>query len=304
MLRRLVPATAAAALLLAGLTACASEESAAEACSTPYAPGVLSDGVTVSGTVGERPEVKLPSDVPIKTTQRTVHAVSEGDSDQRVDEGTLVGVNLSAFDAATGTQVYESPGFDSGVPEYLIISEEQPNPLADSLRCATAGERVVMALSVEDSAPFAPQLGVTGSVVFVADVMSATKLAAKGSPKGLPSGYPAVVTDEAGQPGVVLPPRPAPAGISSAARIVGEGPVLEAEDDVIAQILDVGWDGSIAQNSWDAGPMGLAGETASGEAGVTYRAELTGYPVGSQVVVVENQGEQQRVVVVDILATI
>lgn len=306
MLRRIVPASAAAALLVTGLAACSVQSESIDDCVAPYSPGVLSDGVTVSGEIGERPVVSLPEDISIKTTQRTL-ITDDRDPDASVaDVGSMVGVNLTAFDNLTGEQLYESAGFDSGTPEYVFVSEDQPNPLTDALRCAAAGDRVVIALSPSDSSPFGVQLGASGigSVVFVADVVSSRELASQGRVQGLPTGFPAVVTDESGQPGVVLPPRPAPEGMTDATRIVGEGETVGADDTVVLQVLDVKWDGLISQNSWDNGPIAIPGETESESGGLTYRGALTGHTVGSQVVVTENQGENHRVVVVDILAVI
>ena len=306
MLRRLVPATAAAALLLAGLTGCAAQQARAADCEPTLEPGALSDNVTVLGEFGTAPEVSVPDDIDILASQRTV--VDAADAGGEVArEQSLVSVNMAFFDAASGEQLYASPAFSGAgdAAEFLLVSEDLANPLSEAVRCTTAGDRVVLALSPEDSAQIAMQLGGTpdASIVGVIDVVEAAPLAARGPARGLPSGYPAVVTNAEGRPGVVLPPREAPAGVSSAVRVAGDGERVEASDNVIAQVLTVGWDGVQRLNTWDTGLVALGTEEQTEQSGYTFRGELTGKTVGSQVVVVENRDGDAQVVVVDILGT-
>ncbi|MFT4231408.1 MAG: peptidylprolyl isomerase [Leucobacter sp.] len=305
MLRRLVPATAAVVLLLAGATGCSAQQSAASDCESSLGPGALSDSVTVLGGFGEAPQISVPKQTDILSTQRTV-VQSDGDRSGAADEGTLVGVNMAFFDSSTGDQLYESPGFtdEGGSPEFLLVSEENSNPLSEAIRCTAPGDRTVLALSPEDSTEFGMQLGsvVVSPVIGVFDTVTTSPLAAQGAARGLPDGYPAVVTNEDGRPGVVLPPSEAPAGTTSAVRIEGSGEKIAADDNVIAQVLSVGWDGEEETNTWDTGLTALGAEDQIDQSGFGFRTELTGKTVGSQVVVIENEeGDQPRVVVVDIV---
>ncbi|RGE18074.1 peptidylprolyl isomerase [Leucobacter sp. wl10] len=305
MLRRLVPATAAAVLLLAGVTGCSAQQSAAADCEPRLKPGVLSDTVTVQGAFGEAPQVSVPKQTEILTSQRTVVESAEDRTDV-ASEGSLVGVNMAFFDSASGNQLYASPGFSQakGSPEFLMIDRKNSNPLSEAVRCTSPGDRVVLAMSPKESAQLGAQLRSTSTapIVGVIDTVSAGPLTARGSVRGLPSGYPAVVTNEKGRPGVVLPPRDAPAGTSSAVRIAGDGAKVAASDNVIAQVLSVGWDGQEQTNSWDTGVMALGAEDQVAQSGFTFRGELTGKTVGSQVVVIDRpQGGDARVVVVDIV---
>lgn len=305
MLRRLVPATAAVALLLAGATGCSAQRSAAD-CEPRFEPGALSDSVTVLGGFGEAPQISAPEQVDILASQRTVVHEAEERSGA-AGEGTLVGVNMAFFDSDSGEQLYQSPGFaEAGQsPEFLLVSEETANPLSEAVRCTVPGDRVVLAMSPEESMQFGMQLGsvVVTPVIGVIDTVSTSPLAASGPVRGLPSGYPAVVTNDEGRPGVVLPPRPAPAGIDSAVRIAGSGAEVSAADNVIAQVLSVGWDGVEQLNTWDTGLMAIGTEEqASDQIGTEVRGELTGASVGSQVVVIDNaQDGGARVLIIDII---
>ncbi|MCW2287697.1 hypothetical protein EDF60_1385 [Leucobacter luti] len=304
MLRRIIPATAVTALLIAGVTGCSAQQNAAADCTPSMGPGALSDNVVVLGEFGHAPQVSVPKGTDILTSQRTVVSENPDRSDIAAEQ-TIVGVNMAFYDSESADTLYASPGFtDPKLPsEYLLVSEAAANPLSEAVRCAAAGDRVVLALSPEEGAQLGSQLGSTGNgtVVGVIDVVSASPLAAKGKTRGLPNGYPAVVTNENGIPGVVLPPSAPPTGTTSATRIEADGPKVTAEDGVIAQVLSVSWDGTTELNTWETGPQVLGTEAQIPESGNTFRTELTGAAVGSQVVVLENEGEQPRVVVVDIL---
>lgn len=305
MLRRIIPATAAAVLLLGGVAGCSAQQAQAADCSPSLQPGALSDGTTVLGSFGEAPQISAPKSVKILTSQRSV--VETGDSDGYVaGEQSLVGVNMAFFDAASGDSLYASAGFaDSTQPSQpLLVSKATANPLSEAVRCSVPGDRVVLALSPQDSAQIATQLGAApdANVIGVIDVVSTGPTATEGKARGLPNGFPAVVTNDKGRPGVVLPPTEAPTGTTTAVRIAGDGDKVAKSDTVIAQVLSVGWDGTVQENTWDTGLTLLPNETDATAAGVSYRAELTGARVGSQLVVVEHvTGAGARVVVIDVL---
>ncbi|WP_336659292.1 peptidylprolyl isomerase [Leucobacter sp. USHLN153] len=306
MLRRILPATAAAVLLLAGVTGCSAQEAQAADCSAKMQPGALSDGTKVLGSFGEIPEISVPEDLSISSTQRTV--VAEGEKDGRVAvEDSLVGVNMAFFAASGGDALYQSPGFDdpNAMPEMLLVDEDAANPLSEAVRCSVPGDRVVLALSPEDSAQLGAQLGApTGdTLVGVIDVRTSSALRATDGPvRGLPNGFPAVVTNDEGQPGIVLPPTEAPEGMHSGVRIEGDGKVVQAGDAVIGHVLSVDWNGTIQQNTWDSGVVMIGSQDDIEMSGNTFRTELTGAKVGSQVVIVEHEsGGLARVVVVDIV---
>lgn len=307
MLRRLVPATAAAGLLLAGLTGCSAQQASAADCAPSLQPGALSDHTEVSGAFGQAPTVTVPDDLTIQSTQRTIaeHG-DDGDDAVVAEDGTIVGVNMTFVDSETGDGLYASPGLQdpTASPELLLLSEDAENPLNEAVRCTVPGDRVVLALSPDDSLQLGMQLGsmTTAPIVGVLDVVTTAHTSAEGRAHGLPNGYPAVTTTEDGQPGIVLPPANAPTSTSSAVRIDGAGEDVGADDNVIAQVLAVGWDGQVRQNTWDSGLTGLGTETQIEQSGFTFRSELTGKSVGSQVVVVEAlEGGDAQVVVVDIL---
>lgn len=307
MLRRIVPATAAVALLLTGLTACSAPQDQSSNCEAQLKPGVLSDGVKVKTGFGELPEVTIPKDVDIDVSQRSF-AEKAKDRSRLAGENTLVSMNMALYDAATSTPVYASPAFSGQAtgPEFLMVSEEQSNPVSEAVRCAAVGDRIVLAISAADAAQISGDDST--ALVGVIDVVAESPLRAEGKLRGLPNGFPAVVTNDEGRPGVVVPPGKAPEGTRSAVRIEGDGAVVTDTENVVAQVTEVLWDPSVTDNAqkllsdtWTDGLKALGNEEQIAQSGNTFRTELTGKTVGSQVVILENTGGKARVLVVDIL---
>lgn len=313
-------AVAASILVLGGLTACstASDEATeanggVEGCATSLAPGVLSDNVILTGEAGDAPKVQLPEGAAVYVNQRTLHPASDAtDSATRaekvVEDTALVGVKLSMFDSVSGEQLYASAAYadDSQPPEYLISnSSADADPLSNAVACTVAGDRVVLALDPETSMALAQQLGgaAAGSIVVIMDIESVTPTVSSGAVRGLPAGFPAVVTNEDGQPGVVLPPTDGPEGLNVATRIAGNGSEVTAESSVIANVLVVDAEtGAVTQNTWESGIIGIGSEADIAQSGATYRAAVTGANVGSQLVIVENTDDARQVVVIDVIA--
>ena len=304
MRRRIAPTAAAIALLAAGLTGCSAAASADD-CVPTIGPGALSNNVTVLGEFGEDPQVSIPSDITIQAPQRTI-VQSADDRGEAAGSNSLVSVNIAYFDSATGDQLGEPSTFDSDRgTSFVVNSPENETPITETMKCTAPGDRTVIALEPMESLAYMDQLGLTpgASLVMVVDTVSTSPLHSDGTRRGLPSGFPAVVTDETGQPGVVLPPREAPADTRSAASIVGNGPEITAEQSVIGQALIVSWDEAekLADTRDNGSPMPLGTEESAEQSGISFRGELTGHTVGSQVVIIEG-GEGAQVIVVDILA--
>lgn len=312
MLRRIAPAVLATAVIAAALTGCSSAD-ANEVdrgdCKPVLSPGVMSDSVVVLGGFNAEPQVKIPSDTDIATTQRSIVDSSDVKKNAPVaGANSVVSVNFELFEQSTGEQLYRTDGFAAGEKnrknEFFLLSEDAANPLVEAVRCAVPGERIVLAMSQTDSIALHNQLGgdfETG-IIAVIDVEAVSGLRAEGPVRGLPNGFPAVVTDSTGRVGMVLPPRDAPTGSTAAVRIMGDGPKVAKDDTIIVQVLSVSWTGSVLSNTWaDGGPQLIDTEEVATKQGLNFRTELTGKRVGSQVVITEG-GDSARAIVVDILA--
>lgn len=306
MRRRIVPVAVAATLVMAGLTGCAGSAGPSADCTNPLQPGPLSDGVTVGGDSGI--SVQGPSD--ILNAQRSVLQPGDGGGTESTPGG-IVTANVTMYDAATGKVLDQRENAPHLVlPSNMLsdvkkgLASEQSDSmgvdvlLATALLCTSPGERLIVASTPTQS--MASQLG-TAATVVVVDVLDAAPDRAEGSLRGLPNGFPAVTTDDTGRPGIVLPPQAAPSKIKVAPRIVGTGKKVTDTNSVIGQALTVSWSGSVVANTWDSGMTGFGTEEQPNPS-YTFRGQLTGYPVGSQIVILDpNKGDPQ-VHVVDIIS--
>lgn len=299
MRRRVLPVTAVATLAFAGLTGCTVSTTGADACVAPLSPGALSESVSVGSLTGGEPEVTLDSGAKIVNAQRSL-VEEASDRDVVAAEGTIVSANLAYFDSATGEMLEASPTFGSGTAGELFLASAEGGPVLQGVLCSAPGDLVAIALPADLSTGAVSTPG--ASLVVLAEIVDVAPGSASGAITPLPSGFPAVVTDEAGRVGLVLPPQEAPAETKTAVRIMGDGPEVQADSMIIGNVLTVGWDGQQLKNTWESSPENLGSEEQIEQSGATFRAALTGLPVGSQVVVIEPGDGSPRVSVIDILA--
>lgn len=299
MRRRIFPLFAATAVVAAALTGCSTVDPAAT-CEALLSPGALSDSVRVSGDSADSLRVTAAEGIEALGAQRSIissDSVASDHSGDTVEAGSIFEANLAYVNTTTGEVLQTSPGFGTDQGQIFLANPEADTIFA-SVVCATVGDTVVTAYSPDESMA----MGVDGQLVVLAEITGVSSPRATGSSRALPSGFPAVTNDEHGRPGLVLPPQQAPATVKSALRIEGNGANVTAEQSIIGQVLTVGWDGKQIKNSWDEGPQGFGTEADMEQSGMTFRAALTGYPVGSQVVVIEPFDGAPRVSVIDILA--
>ncbi|MBO1902547.1 hypothetical protein J4H92_11375 [Leucobacter weissii] len=304
MRRRIIPAAVSAALLVTGLTACTSAESPATVCENPLQPGVLSNAVTGEpSAIGEGAN-------DILNAQRSLIVEAQERSDTAAPGGIVV-ADVTLFDAVTGQVLDEREGAPHlALPEDLIgeasaaLSSSDSNSIgadfliAAALLCTAPGDSVAVAMTPQQAQ--ASQLG-SDAIAAVIAVRSVFRTQAEGSERALPNGFPAIAVNDAGRPGVVLPPASGPSEARVAPRVLGTGEEITAESMAIGQALTVDWSGEVVQNTWESGLVAF-GTEAEANPTFPFREQLTGYPVGSQVVILD-PGEGEPVVhVVDILA--
>lgn len=306
MRRRIVPAAVSATLVVAALTGCAGSGDSNAECVNPLRPGPLSNGVEVGSDGG----VKITGDTGSLNAQLTT-AVESEDRSRIAEPGAVVFADVTIYDAVSGSQLdrrENSPYL--ALPENLLpeareklqSSESDSLPvqylLATALVCAAPGDTLVMTATADQA--MRSQLSFN-SVVAVVDVLQTFPGRVEGAARGLPSGFPAVATDESGRPGVVLPPQAAPAKITSAARIVGDGEKITAKDSPIGNVLTVSWKGAVVTNTWDTNLV-IFGTEDQPNTDYGFRDQLDGYPIGSQVVILDPNDGDPVVHVVDIVA--
>jgi peptidylprolyl isomerase len=258
----------------------------------------LSDSVSIAGDSASTLRVSLNEGSSVFAAQRSV--ISEATNRGAVvTEGAIVGANVAYIDSVTGEVLEVSPTFGTGEGDALFLANAQSSAIVAGTLCAAVGDTLAIALSADESAAMGM---LDGSLVTVVEVVSANEPRAHGAHRLLPSGFPAVAINDQGQPGVVLPPQQAPSEVRSALRIEGTGDIVAADQSVIGNVLTVSWSGAELKNTWPQGPQSFGTEEQAVQAGASFRSQLTGYPVGSQVVVIEPGDGGATVSVVDILA--
>ncbi|MCW2867664.1 MAG: peptidylprolyl isomerase, FKBP-type [Marmoricola sp.] len=186
----------AALALTATATACGSQVQAP-------APS-LKDRVSVSGSFGERPSIRIKAPLTLKETSSWV--TRSGSGDEVVGAASTAILQLTIADGRTGRTAISTR--DAGQRALEVKMGDQVFPsLAQALTGKPTGSRVVVASTAKDAygSQGSPQIGIKPGdpVVIVADVLSTDPSKLVTTPSGtthaLPRGLPRIV-EAGGQP--------------------------------------------------------------------------------------------------------
>lgn len=296
-------AIAVSAALLLSLSACASQnsvdafnasfESQPQVCK-PLSGNETAKKVQVTGEFGKEPKVSVPAGIESKKFESVEVIKGTGPVIHGNEE---VVVDFTLYNATTGKKI-QGTKYDGASPAvlHLLPSAAAGPDYCAALADAHQGSRVVYYMPAlrTHAGKGIPSLGVGAkdSIIFVFDIRAVALPRATGAAQPAQNGFPAVVTDKDGVPGIVLPHTPAPALKTTkvATLIKGTGPVVHAGDKVIVHYSGMVWaDGSnqLFDSSWQkegrepfSSPLN---ETALIKGWVK---ALDGQTVGSQVVAV------------------
>lgn len=241
-------------------------------------PGNKSDAVRVTGDFGT--ELKLDSRVSTQSFQRTVMQSGDG---APVEVGSWFVGKLNIF-------VGESGNVYTQEESRFVMSSERLAPWYYSMvNCASEGDRIASVMPAVDllgPGGGGGEIADDDTLVAVLDlgaVLSPGAGRAVGAEQALPAGFPGLAVDANGVPSIVDAAGAAPgASVRFAARIVGEGPVVEPGQTVLAHYRSVvARTGTVLDDTWAATALAFPVDQA-----LPGLAEgLTGQTVGSQVVV-------------------
>jgi hypothetical protein len=293
--------TLSAGLLLA-LAGCSGSPAEPD-CSAAAESGASSSLVTATGELGADPAVTFPSPLVPTSVQRSVLIAGDAEGDV-VADGSVVNVTYAAYDGETGDAV---GSLQSGL---IVVNDSLPGGLLDGLLCTTAGERVAVALPNDDATEIVS--GAPGSIVMVFDILETYPSAADGASQPAQSGFPSVVHDENGRPGISINGT-APDEAKSTVLKKGDGDEVAEGDSVLLQSTAVSYDSrEVVSSTWETGTPALwlmTDDTAQTQqstqpAGIT--PFLVGQTVGSEVLVVlpGADGGAATAYVVDILGVL
>ena len=280
-----------AGLSMTGLTACASPGTAQASCETAVTSGAASALVSVSGDFGSVPEVTFPTPLKSTSTQRTEIIAGSG---APAVAGQQLNVELNVYNATTG-EVIQQGAYDGANLVPVVLNGAGLQGLTDGLLCAQVGERIAIVISPEDAFGDAGneqfQVAPTDALVVVADVVTAFLPRADGVDQTVANGLPAVVLDENGTPGVVVPNGEAPTTLEVGVLKKGAGEKITEGATVTVNYSGVLWkEKTVFDSSWVNGsPVSLVAAAGSAtEPGVIagMATALIGQTVGSQIVMV------------------
>ncbi len=163
-LRRL-PTVLLPVLLLAGLTACGSDDDASA--SQPL------DAVSIEGEVGKEPQVSWKDQLQVDSLETKTLETGDG---PELQDGDKVNAQIWIGNGYTEKKAYST--YDSNTPESVTVGSDQLNPLfADAVTAGkTIGSRIVVTTPADKAFGAAgnPQLGIGNkdSVLVIVDLVS------------------------------------------------------------------------------------------------------------------------------------
>ena len=280
-----------AGLVMTALTACASPGVSQASCDSGATSGNASALVAAAGDFGSVPQVTFPTPLKTTSTQRT--EIISGSGAQAVP-GQQLNVELNVYNGTTG-QVIQEGAYDGVNVIPVVLNGIGIKGLTDGLLCAKVGERVAIVVAPEDAFGAAgnEQFGVapTDSLVVIADVVKAFLPRANGADQIVANGLPAVVLDQNGVPGIVIPNGDPPSTLEVGVLKKGDGEMVKEGATATVNYSGVLWkEKTVFDSSWVNGspvPLVVA-EGSENQAGVIagMATALTGQTVGSQIVMV------------------
>ena len=288
--------TIGAALLLT-LSACGTSGPALETgCDVPS--GNSSEAIEATGEVGTAPDdLSFPTPLVAPTTEATILQPGTGET---IDLMTPILANFAVYNGRTGEVVnpYSPVSVDQATGEPLLLTLEALSALPgfqEAMQCATDGSRIAIAVPPEEAFGEAGNtplgIGADDTLVFVADVVETFPSRATGAPQPAEGGFPSVVTDIDGVPGITLPSSGPPSEYRETTLRSGSGATVEEGDLVTVHYTGVVWDsGEVFDSSWTrAAPARFpAQEGSATQQGVVpgFADALIGSQVGDQILAV------------------
>lgn len=286
--------------LLVGLAACSSPST--PDCTGAATSGPASDGIDVTGDFGKAPTVTFGSPLDPSSVQRSV--LTEG-SGPETGEGGAVLVDYSLYNGTTGEFLGDT-GYNGTKQQLWTLTDASvpASGLKEALSCVTAGSRVAITLPADAD---------TGSpaLVVVADVEKTYPRAATGGDVPAVAGFPSVVHDDTGRPGVTIV-----AGTdttefrSTLLKSNSSGEEINDGDIVVVQLMSVTMNtAKTATSTWENGKVITVAAASSDDPSASGSAKLAdalvGAHVGDEIIaVVPGQGSNPATtVVIDILGT-
>jgi peptidylprolyl isomerase len=211
------------------------------------------DKVTVTGSYGDSPKVKVDTPWAIDKTRAKVLDASNGPV---ISEGQSVQVNYYGVNGRTGKKFDES--FSTGQPVAFSLAQVVPG-FSKGLTGQHKGSRVVIAMPGQDGYdPMGgnPQAGIEvgDTLIFVVDVVDVQLAGPEGTSVQPKAGLP-TVTDKDGRPEITIPESEPPSTLQVQPLIKGKGQKVGANDTITFNYRWVRWsDGKVLEETYGSEP--------------------------------------------------
>ncbi len=273
MLRILITCVAAA-LVLSG---CGSDDDSVDAA---FESIEITDGAT--------PKVSVPEGFSSASTETKVIKAGGGET---VEDGDTVKVNYLAVNGRTGQQFDSS--YASGRAATFTLDESSLLPgFVKALGDQKIGSRILVAIAPEDGfgqARAELDLKADDTMVFLFDLVADVPDEAQGADKKLPVDVPQITLDDDDHPsgfkaGGDVDPDPAAPSLDVV--IEGDGPEIEAGQNVVTQYVgQIYPDGEVFDSSWKR-DMPATFQMVEGGAISCFTDQIPGQKVGSRILLV------------------
>jgi FKBP-type peptidyl-prolyl cis-trans isomerase len=257
---RKIAAIVLAAAFVVSVAACADLPAEVQGCVSTFSAGAASKAISVSGAIGTKPRVHVPTPTTATkvensiTTQGKGLLLGKGDIAEISSvlyvgkTGKLVGATASTASYAKSTAVQVPVGDKSAA---------LPATVTDALMCTRVGSRVVTVLSaaqVYGSSASAVQQGYSGksTMILISDIGGGYRGRAVGILQPLQSGFPSVVTSPDGTPGLTLDLQEPPKTLQYEVVRGGSGAKVKAGQKVLLQVQGVAWTDPAPTSTFDS----------------------------------------------------
>lgn len=280
MLRRIPAALAVIGLSALALAGCASAGAPAS-CDRADAGSPALDLISASGPEGQ-PSLTLANPVYVDETSFEDVTVGEGRAVTSDLQDVMFSVTIAS--GSTGETLVSSPTDVRPLSGWV----DHYAGLADMMRCATEGSRIVGAIpfdGVSEEAATSMGLKEGQAIAVVLDLQRVYPAAADGVPQyNDRPGMPSVVLAPDGRPGIIIPDAEPPSELAVEVLKRGDGPAVGGTDSIRIQYTGVTWDDSeVFDSTWEKGAS--AAVTLEGVV-PGFAQALDGATVGSQLLVV------------------
>jgi len=297
-LRKIISLVATSLLAAASLTGCADQQAKANtALDAPlvckhFVTGSAADQITAKLPKTGAPTLKFPTPLSTKATQTKVLVAGTG---PQFGGAQQLKFEYQSYDAATGKLLQGTSWNGSDAVSQVVQKAAAGSAnFCDALAGVRQGSVVATIISAKDShggkAYPASGIGKNDSIIFLFKLLRVDLPKAQGETQPAKDGFPQVVTNADGAPGLVMQDwstSAAPTEFKSETLIAGKGAVIKQDDYVTVHYSGYVWDTTktMFDSSWSKGTPATF-QLKQGALIPGFIKALVGQRVGSQVVAI------------------